>query len=77
MRDIHVFENSYGLFQAGENFDRSWGKYQKVKGNFLDLKSAKVGTYGESGLSIGGGHQIPGDFLGDFIRNYCNCPKAD
>lgn len=78
VRKIPVFENSSGLFQAGEDIDRIWENYRNVDGNFHKQSIAVFQRYGVSCPSFGcGSCVIPDCFFSEFIRKYWDCPKGD
>jgi hypothetical protein len=55
MKTIHVFENSYELFQDGGDFGRGGENYRNVKGTFPKLSAAVFQNFGASCPSTGSG----------------------
>jgi hypothetical protein len=77
VKRTHVFEHSYGLFQAGEDFDRAGEKYRKLKGDLHRQGDAQFQVWGASELLLGSDWRKPADFLSEFIRTYRIEPRAD
>jgi len=78
VRTIPEFENSSGLFQAGQDVGRIWENYRNVKGNFHNQSVAVFQHYGALYPTIGCGRcELPDSFFDEFIRNYWDCPKGD
>jgi hypothetical protein len=78
VRTIPVFENSPGLFQAGEDVDHIRENYRNVKGNFPKHNAAVFQRYGASCPTNGCGRcELPDCFLSEFIRDYWDFPHGD
>jgi hypothetical protein len=78
VRIITVFDNSAGLFQAGEDISRIWENYRNVKGNFHDQSVTVFQRWDLSCSPVGNGRSdFPDRFFSEFIRSYWDCPNGD
>ena len=77
VKTIPVFDNSQGLFQAGEDISRIWENYRNINGNFHKQSVAVFHRYGASCPSAGCGRcERPDCFFSEFIRDYWDCPHG-